>query len=51
MSNSQKRLSAYVDSKTHKEFTDALRKEGLTFSGWLRKMIREFLDRVKAKSK
>lgn len=38
-----KPIKAYVDEDQHKEFMLALKEDGLTLSGWLRKMIREFL--------
>jgi hypothetical protein len=44
-----KPIKAYVDPIQHKEFMLALKEEGLTLSGWLRKAIREYLIHRRAK--
>lgn len=43
----QKRIVGYLDEQTHEEFTRALREEGMTLSGWLRKMIKIFMQKQK----
>ncbi len=43
----QKRLVGYIDEDQHDELMTALRKEGMTLAGWLRKMVRLYLKKKK----
>lgn len=37
------RAVGYVDASDYEKLTDALKKEEMSFSGWLRKTIKAFL--------
>lgn len=43
----QRRIVVYVDMDTYDEFIDILHDEGMTASGWVRKIIRQLIRNSK----
>lgn len=39
----QKRLGGFIDQDQHEELISALHQDGMTLSGWIRKVVREYI--------